>query len=163
MLGRPEIDVPVFTCLRASLRDVLESLGGRQLEQFDPPLSSGLPRPPQQPHVTAVPLEDVPSGTGRRIYVGGEAVALFNCDGRFFAVSDRCSHARASLSDGTVDIATCILTCPWHQGMFDLRTGRPAGGPPVVPLRTYEVTIDGNRAVIGPQPHSPAGTSAPRA
>ena len=73
------------------------------------------------------------------------------------------SHARASLSDGTVDIATCILTCPWHQGMFDLRTGKPAGGPPVVPLRTYEVTIDGNRAVIGPQPHSSAGTSASRA
>ncbi len=75
-------------------------------------------------------------------------MAVFNVKGTYYAVNDRCSHGRASLSEGTVDAESCILTCPWHGGRFELATGLPAGGPPVVPVKTYRVKVDGDRVFV---------------
>jgi nitrite reductase/ring-hydroxylating ferredoxin subunit len=75
---------------------------------------------------------------------------VFNIDGSYYAVSDRCSHGRASLSEGTiVDRETCILECPWHGGRFDLKSGVPTGGPPVVPVKTYRVKVVGEQILVG--------------
>jgi nitrite reductase/ring-hydroxylating ferredoxin subunit len=82
------------------------------------------------------------------VYVGGDAVALFNVDGRFYAVSDRCPHGRASLSEGAVDAASCRLTCPWHGGTFELESGAPVAGPARLPLRTYPVKVEDERILI---------------
>jgi nitrite reductase/ring-hydroxylating ferredoxin subunit len=94
-------------------------------------------------------LNDVPPGSSKRIYLGTDAIALFNVGGTFYACSDRCTHGRASLSEGTVDTATCVLTCPWHGGQFDLKTGKPSGGPPVIPVKTYRVKVEGARILVG--------------
>src|SRR2546426_1151855 len=48
---------------------------------------------------------DLPGGASRRVYAGGDAVALFNVRGTVYAIANRCPHARASLSEGTVDPA----------------------------------------------------------
>ena len=48
-----------------------------------------------------------------------------------YAIANRCTHARASLSEGTVDPQRCAVTCPWHEGVFSLENGRVLGGPPV--------------------------------
>src|SRR5207245_233649 len=69
-------------------------------------------------------LADLPPGASRRVYVGSEAVALFNIKGAVHAIANRCSHARASLSEGTIDAARCTVTCPWHEGVFSLETGQ---------------------------------------
>jgi nitrite reductase/ring-hydroxylating ferredoxin subunit len=65
-------------------------------------------------------------------------------------VSDRCTHGRASLSEGrVVDPRACILECPWHGGQFDLTTGRPTAGPPQIALKTYRVKISGDQILVG--------------
>ena len=132
-------DTPAFTCIQMSLRDALDSLGG----------TAPHPSPPSQAGAVegwaAVARRDqLEPGGSLRVYRGADAVALFDVGGRLFAVSDRCTHGRASLSEGSVDPHTCILTCPWHGGTFDLETGAPGDAPARVPIRAYEVRmIDG--------------------
>ncbi len=140
-----ERDVPVFTCVQMSLWDVLDTLGG----------AAAAPRevasPTGEDGFTAVArVSDLPAGASKRVYLETDAVALFNVGGTYFAVSDRCTHGRASLSEGrVVDGGACILECPWHGGRFELKTGRPAGGPPSAPLKTYRVRVSGDQILVG--------------
>ena len=71
-----------------------------------------------------IPAADLPPGAVCR--VGDWAVG--NRDGRYFAVSRRCRHQLADLSEGTVDADGCLV-CPWHQARYDVRTGEMTGGP----------------------------------
>ena len=140
-----ERDVPVFTCVQMSLWEAMDALGG-----------AAAPRPAEQPDAardgfTPVGLvSDLPPGSSRRVYLDTDAVAVFNVGGTYFAVSDRCTHGRASLSEGRViDASACVLECPWHGGRFNLETGEPAGGPPHAPLKTYRVKISGDQLLVG--------------
>ncbi len=131
-------DTPILTCIQMSLWDALDSLGG-----------AATIRPAAGDAFTEVArLRDLEGGRGKRAYLGADAIALFQVDGRVFAVSDRCTHGRASLSEGSVDPVGCRLTCPWHGGVFELGSGLPAGGPVRVPLRTYEVRVEGDRVLV---------------
>jgi nitrite reductase/ring-hydroxylating ferredoxin subunit len=71
-----------------------------------------------------IPAADLPPGAVRR--VGDWAVG--NRGGAYFAVSRRCRHQLADLSEGTVDAEGCLV-CPWHQSRYDVRTGEMVGGP----------------------------------
>lgn len=143
--GYTEQDTPIFTCVQMSIWDVLDSLGGTPLAdeiEISQENETGMARVAQ--------TQEIPPGSSKRVYLGSDAIAVFNVEGRFYAVSDRCTHGRASLSEGTVDTDACILTCPWHGGKFELETGKPAGGPTRVPVRTYRVEIDGEKVLVGP-------------
>ncbi len=67
---------------------------------------------------------DLPPGRVRRL--GRWAVG--NRDGELFAVSARCRHQLADLSQGHVDADGCLV-CPWHQSRYDVRDGRMVSGP----------------------------------
>jgi nitrite reductase/ring-hydroxylating ferredoxin subunit len=66
---------------------------------------------------------DVPPGTVMR----GGKYAVGN-NGEYFAVSRRCRHLGADLSEGSIAAAGCLV-CPWHQSAYDVRTGRMVRGP----------------------------------
>ncbi len=73
-------DTPTFTCVQMSLWDMLDTLGGAGSAQA---LSR---RPARADGYTPVAaLADLPPGAGRRVYVAGEAVALFNVKGTVHA------------------------------------------------------------------------------
>jgi chlorite dismutase/nitrite reductase/ring-hydroxylating ferredoxin subunit len=140
-----ERDVPVFTCVQMSLWEAMDALGG-----------AATPRPADRPvaeHDGFTPVglvSELPPGSSRRVYLDTEAVAVFNVGGSYFAVSDRCTHGRASLSEGRViDAKACLLECPWHGGRFNLKTGDPAGGPPNAPLKTFRVKLSGDQLLVG--------------
>ncbi len=133
-------DTPVFTCLQMSIWDALDTLGGAGRDAGVAGLDEG--------GFTKVATVDEFDGENRkRVYLGTEALALFRVGDRFYALNDRCSHGRASLSEGTVD-ADGILTCPWHDGRFDLASGAPRGGPPRVPVRVYDVKVEGGDVLV---------------
>jgi chlorite dismutase len=138
-------DTPTFTCVQMSLWDMLDTLGGAGSVQ-------ALARRPARAdgYTPVATLAEVPPGSGRRVYAGGDAVALFNVNGNVHAIANRCSHARASLSEGTVDAARCAVTCPWHEGVFSLETGQVLGGPPALPVATYRVKLEGETILIAP-------------
>jgi nitrite reductase/ring-hydroxylating ferredoxin subunit len=71
-----------------------------------------------------VPAADLPPGAVRR---AGEW-AVVNRDGRYSAVSRRCRHQLADLSEGRLDAEGCLV-CPWHGSRYDVRTGEMVDGP----------------------------------
>ncbi len=91
---------------------------------------------------TVARVEDVPENGLKGIVVDGAPIVLAHCDGRFYALEDRCSHEEFPLSSG--DLAGCEITCALHGARFDLETGAPRALPAVVPVRTYEVRIEGD-------------------
>jgi chlorite dismutase len=138
-------DTPTFTCVQMSLWDLLDTLGGAGAAEA---MSR---RPARADGYTPVAaLSDLPPGTSRRVYAAGEAVALFNVDGTVHAIANRCTHARASLSEGTVDHERCAVTCPWHEGVFSLETGQVLSGPPSLPVAVYRVKVEGDTVLIAP-------------
>src|SRR2546430_10740519 len=125
-------DTPTFTCVQMSLWDMLDTLGGAGSAQ------ATSRRPTRADGYTPVAtLADLPAGARRPGCVGGDALAAFHLLGTVHALADRCTHARASLSEGTVDADRCAVTCPWHEGVFSLETGRELGGPPGLPSACY--------------------------
>jgi nitrite reductase/ring-hydroxylating ferredoxin subunit len=72
--------------------------------------------------VRAAAAADVPPGSARAVSVDGRWVALFHDpDTGFHATDDLCPHQGASLGEGTYFEGRVI--CPWHNWVFDVRTG----------------------------------------
>jgi nitrite reductase/ring-hydroxylating ferredoxin subunit len=136
-------DTPTFTCVQMSLWDMLDTLGGAGSTQA---ISRRAAR--SDGYTPVATLGDLPPGSAKRVYAASEAVALFNVNGTIYAIANRCSHARASLSEGTVDPARCAVTCPWHAGVFSLESGQVLDGPPALPVVTYKVKLEGDTILI---------------
>jgi 3-phenylpropionate/trans-cinnamate dioxygenase ferredoxin subunit len=83
-------------------------------------------------------VEDLPPGGAVRLD-GDVPIAVFNDGGELYALDDTCSHQDASLADGWLE--DCAVECPLHASRFDLRTGRPTGGPARNPVRAHPVTV----------------------
>lgn len=138
-----EQDIPVFTCVQMSLWDALDSLGGASAEARNELVTRDA-----EGYTPVATVGELPPGASKRVYLDTDAVAIFNVAGTYYAVSDRCTHGRASLSEGKVDTTTCVLECPWHGGRFDLRSGVPTSGPPTVPVKTFEVKVNGDNIFV---------------
>jgi nitrite reductase/ring-hydroxylating ferredoxin subunit len=105
-------------------------------------------------HVIA-PLRDFPAGSRRLVDVKGRAIVVFNVDGEFFALANRCPHQGGSLVQGRLvglieaSEPGCyrysrrgeIIRCPWHGWEFDLRTGKSWCEPDRVRARQFSVSI----------------------
>jgi nitrite reductase/ring-hydroxylating ferredoxin subunit len=89
-------------------------------------------------------LNDVKEGRGMPVVAPGrkKPIALFNCQGQYFAVADECSHAYAPLSDS--DVIDFIIRCSWHGAQFDVRNGNGVGPLAYSALRTFPVRITGD-------------------
>lgn len=138
-------DTPIFSCLQMSLWEALDALGAAAAPAVETEPSAR--RADGLTDVAA--LGDLTDGVGKRVYLGAEAIALFNVGGRIYAVSDRCSHGRASLSEGVVDPDSRILQCPWHGGRFDLATGTAVASPARAPVRAFRVAVEKGRVLVG--------------
>ena len=89
--------------------------------------------------VTVGRVEDVPSGRGATVeLLNGMELALYNIEGRFFAIENFCPHKGAPLADGNVCGNT--VECDWHGWRFDLRTGECLTNGEFI--ETYEVIIE---------------------
>jgi nitrite reductase (NADH) small subunit len=71
--------------------------------------------------VRVIRVTDLPPGEAARVDVDGHAVALFNVDGTFHALSNRCPHRGGSLGQGFLDGTQ--VSCPEHNWTFDVTTG----------------------------------------
>ncbi|WP_150799065.1 non-heme iron oxygenase ferredoxin subunit [Pseudomonas fluorescens] len=73
-------------------------------------------------------------------------LALYRCDGEFFATDNICTHQHALLSEGYLEDG-CI-ECPLHQATFDVRTGAAQCAPATEPLKTYAVKVEGDAVLV---------------
>jgi nitrite reductase (NADH) small subunit/3-phenylpropionate/trans-cinnamate dioxygenase ferredoxin subunit len=72
---------------------------------------------------------EIPPGQGRVVEVAGHAVAVFNVDGRFYAIDNACPHRGGPLGEGDLDGAA--VACPWHAWRWDVTTGANTNNPAV--------------------------------
>lgn len=89
--------------------------------------------------VLVAPLSELPDGRGVRVEIGDHSVALFRIGEDVHAIADRCSHAKASLSEG--ELFDLEVECPRHGSPFDLRTGQPATLPATSPVAVYPASV----------------------
>lgn len=88
-------------------------------------------------------------GNGERILleIDGQAIALFNIAGEFFAIADVCSHDDGPVAEG--ELKAYEIVCPRHGAHFDLRTGKALTLPAVVDIPVYPVRVVGGEVLIG--------------
>ncbi len=86
--------------------------------------------------VVACRAEDLPPGKSKVIVHDKEAIAVFNIDGAFYAVNNRCPHAAGPLEYGFIEHGRII--CPWHGWSFPLS----ADDPPNDGLPRYRVAVE---------------------
>lgn len=104
---------------------------------------------------TIATVEEFPPGTRMAVRIGKRAVAVFNIDGRYWAITDRCPHQFAPLSRGRLQgTVVCgaetgwepqwahegtVVVCPGHGMEFDVKTGKGFGYD--LKLATYDVVV----------------------
>jgi 3-phenylpropionate/trans-cinnamate dioxygenase ferredoxin subunit len=87
-------------------------------------------------------VSELPDGERKLVTWEDLEIGVFNCDGSYFAIEDRCSHDDGPLAEGEFDAETCTVECPRHGSLFDLRTGKPKTLPAYEPVDTFPVHVD---------------------
>jgi nitrite reductase/ring-hydroxylating ferredoxin subunit len=90
-------------------------------------------------------VDKFPERQGLSVEVQGKSIAVFRLNGKFFAVDDACPHKGGSLHEGPVNEG--VVSCPWHQWQFDLRTGVSPLNP-LSKIETYRTWMEGNDIYI---------------
>ena len=83
---------------------------------------------------------DIMQNASKVFNIDDKEIALFNCEGKFYAIDDLCSHSEASLSEG--EVYDCKVECPLHGAEFDLNAGEAVTLPATKPVKTYPVYVE---------------------
>jgi nitrite reductase/ring-hydroxylating ferredoxin subunit len=106
-------------------------------------------------HVVAKADEILP-GQRKIVEIEGRSIGVFNVDGEYFALRNRCPHQGGALCEGKLwgvlkaDVpggfnyspTKEILTCPWHGWEFHVRTGQSWCEPMRLRVRRYDVSVE---------------------
>ncbi|MEO8394229.1 MAG: chlorite dismutase family protein [Chloroflexota bacterium] len=136
-------DTPLFTCMNMRLVDALDALGGAPIAE---PVE---PKAQHEAWAEGCPAAEFEPGARKLVYLDGKQVALFNVEGKLFAISNRCSHARGPLTEGQVDQAARTVTCPWHYAKYDLASGQVVDGVASAPVESYAVEVRDGAIFVG--------------
>jgi 3-phenylpropionate/trans-cinnamate dioxygenase ferredoxin subunit len=105
---------------------------------------------------------EVAPGTAKMVTVAGREIGIFNLDGEYFALANRCPHAGGPLCGGKVVALVQsdgpgsyrltrhqeFLRCPWHGWEFDIRTGQSWCDPNSVKARPFAVTVESGESLV---------------
>jgi len=95
---------------------------------------------------TVAGVGEIPTGGMKTVEVGGESVIVVEQDGEYFALQDRCSHEEFPLSEGELEDGE--ITCILHGARFDVRTGTPKSLPAILPVKKYDVRVEGEEIQV---------------
>jgi nitrite reductase/ring-hydroxylating ferredoxin subunit len=121
------------------------------------------------PKYVVATVEEIPPGSRKIVEVAGRSIGVFNVNGEFFALRNRCPHQGGPLCEGRqwgalrAEVPGAyeysrpgeILTCSWHGWEFDLRTGQSWCDPQRLRVRRYDVYVESG-ATIASDPAAPA-------
>ncbi len=89
---------------------------------------------------------DLSSGQFKSVEIESERIALFNVDGKFYAMKDVCTHDGGTLTGGTLNGYS--IECPRHGAQFDVRTGSVLRMPAYVGIEIFPVEVQGDEIFI---------------
>ncbi len=90
--------------------------------------------------ITIGKAENLPIGRGANVQLNNQAeIAIFNANGKIFAVENFCPHRGSPIADSRLYDET--VECDLHGYRFDLQTGECLTDSNC-PIETYEVKIE---------------------
>lgn len=89
----------------------------------------------------------------RRVVAGpDEDILVVHTDGIILAVGNQCSHQALPLDEGALD--GDLITCPYHNAQFCLRTGEALSAPAYEPINCYDIKVEDGRIYVAQEPRS---------
>jgi 3-phenylpropionate/trans-cinnamate dioxygenase ferredoxin component len=92
--------------------------------------------------VDVAPVDELPPGSVKIVRAGQVAVGVYNLDGEYCAIEDRCSHDDGPLAEGEFDPEERVVICPRHGSKFDICSGRPLSLPAYEPVEIFPVVVE---------------------
>ena len=107
-------------------------------------------------------VDEIPPGGRKIVEVAGRSIGVFNLDGEFFALRNRCPHQGGPLCEGQRLGAISasapavyehsrpgeMVRCPWHAWEFDIRTGQSWFDPERTRVKAYDVAVRAGEDLI---------------
>lgn len=90
--------------------------------------------------VSVARADELAPGQWKSVDVDGAQVAVFNLDGRYYAIEDVCTHDGGQLTGGSIEGAEII--CPRHGARFCIKTGAALTAPAYEATATFPVRIE---------------------
>ena len=93
--------------------------------------------------VKVAAVNDIQPGTAKIVEAAGEHIAVFNVNGKFYALNNTCLHRGGPIGEGFVDDAELTVECPWHGWTYHMESGENTADSSKK-LRTYTVKVQGS-------------------
>ena len=105
--------------------------------------------------VVVARADEIGPGERKLVQIGGRSIGVFNVEGEYFALRNRCPHQGGPLCEG-FQFAPLradepgryqrgregeIIRCPWHGWEFEVRTGRSWFDPARTRVRAYAARL----------------------
>jgi len=97
---------------------------------------------------TLFALDEIESGTARKVTIGSREIALVRIDDDVYAIGDTCTHDDVSLAEGFVEADDCMIECGRHGALFNLKTGEPESLPAVRAVPVYDVAVVDGQVIL---------------
>ncbi len=91
-------------------------------------------------------IGDIKNYQVKQYTVNGQRIVLANVEGTYFATQDLCTHDGGPLGEG--ELIDHEIECPRHGGRCDVRTGEVTALPPMFPIKTFPVRIQGDEVQV---------------
>jgi 3-phenylpropionate/trans-cinnamate dioxygenase ferredoxin subunit len=89
--------------------------------------------------VTVAKVGEIPPGGVKVVRIEDQLVAVFQVDGRYYAMDDVCTHDGGPLAEGVLEGSE--IECPRHGARFDVRTGAVLCMPATAPVPVHETRV----------------------
>ena len=80
------------------------------------------------------------------IYIHGIYILLIKKNNKYFAIEDNCPHQNMPINKGR--IMNNILTCPFHNASFCIKTGKIKDTLSISDLNIFKIKIKKNKIKI---------------
>src|SRR4051812_45498865 len=94
------------------------------------------------------PVEELRPGSVKIVIAGSLTIGVYNLNGEYFALEDRCSHDDGPLCEGDFDCEEGVAICPRHGANIDIRSGRALTLPAVESVDTFTVVVEGGMVKV---------------
>ena len=91
--------------------------------------------------ITVATTDEIKPGERIIFEIGRHWIAVFNVDGKYYAIEDLCTHDDGPVAEGRLH--GFEIECPRHGACFDIRDGRVTMPPAVIPIPVYPVRVEG--------------------
>lgn len=95
---------------------------------------------------TVAKASDLGPGKMKTFPVDGKRVLIANLEGTLFATQDLCTHDNGTLADG--ELIGDEIECPRHGGRFSAKTGEVRALPPMFPIKTFPIRVEGDEIQV---------------